>query len=334
MMEKYDIRPIPANFEIWFEYATGRNPDLNRTLDILIGNGEEFTENRCREIYHQFFAATYDEQEIASTARSVQKQVKKILDFIEQVSAENSDYGEALKTFSTDLLGEMSLEEMRTLLDGVIERTEKMHDSNRKLQTELQRSSQEIDVLRENLTEAQRETLTDSLTGLANRRGFELQLRESAMTAMETGTNVALVMVDIDHFKAFNDAWGHLLGDQVLKLVGQRLRETIAPNNTVARFGGEEFVVLVPASNLGDAVALAETLRKEIASRAARKKDTGESIGHITCSFGVALFRKGEPLPEFIKRADTALYLAKERGRNAVVDEGELPELATPTSAA
>jgi diguanylate cyclase len=163
--------------------------------------------------------------------------------------------------------------------------------------------------------------MTDSLTGLTNRKFFDRSLRQAAMDCMETGADLSVIICDVDHFKMVNDKWGHLLGDQVLRLIGSVLQKNVSDIDTAARFGGEEFVVLLQNTALRDAVSLAEKIRADISSRKARKRDTGETIGRITCSFGVAALQRGEPLSAFMERADMALYEAKKLGRNRVADE-------------
>jgi diguanylate cyclase len=128
-------------------------------------------------------------------------------------------------------------------------------------------------------------------------------------------------MVDIDHFKQFNDAHGHQMGDQVLRLIGSTLTLSVKGQDTPARYGGEEFAIILPRTRLDDAVTLAEQIRKTVATKRVTKKNTGEALGKITLSLGVAMLRAQEPLGDLIMRADEALYAAKRGGRNRVVSE-------------
>jgi diguanylate cyclase len=125
-------------------------------------------------------------------------------------------------------------------------------------------------------------------------------------------------MADIDHFKRVNDSYGHLIGDKVLHAVGRALQANVKGKDTASRFGGEEFAVLLPQTPLEGAARLAETLRATIASGRVKSVGSGETVGNITISIGVACYRAGEPAAEFIARADRALYAAKTRGRNRV----------------
>jgi diguanylate cyclase len=125
-------------------------------------------------------------------------------------------------------------------------------------------------------------------------------------------------MADIDHFKRVNDSYGHLIGDKVLHAVGRALQANVKGKDTASRFGGEEFAVLLPQTPLEGAARLAETLRTTVASGRVKSIGSGETVGNITISIGVACYRAGEPAAELIARADRALYAAKASGRNRV----------------
>jgi len=325
-MARFDIMPTPDNYHVWYSYCCGENIALTRAVDIIISNDGGFSESRCREVFHQFFTPEEDAMAVSETARAVQRQVQRVLDFVADISTTSDDYDATLKAVSGTLLRDLSVGEIRRMLDTLIAETEKIQISNDRLRQELHESSEEISALRKNLTSARIESMTDSLTGLANRKFFDRDLRQAAMDCMETGADLSVIICDVDHFKMFNDQWGHLLGDQVLKLIGSVLQKNVSDADTAARFGGEEFIVLLRNTRLREAVKLADKIRLDISSRKARKRDTGETIGRITCSFGVASFQRGEPLSAFMERADMALYEAKKQGRNRVADERILPD--------
>ncbi|MEQ1790285.1 MAG: GGDEF domain-containing protein [Rickettsiales bacterium] len=129
-------------------------------------------------------------------------------------------------------------------------------------------------------------------------------------------------MIDVDNFKMFNDKFGHLLGDEVLKIVARTLTDTLKGRDVVARFGGEEFVVFLPETPIEGAMRVAEMIRAGIAGKGLKRKDTGETFGSITVSLGVSRFRHDDDtLLTLIKRADEALYSSKNNGRNQVTKE-------------
>jgi diguanylate cyclase len=176
--------------------------------------------------------------------------------------------------------------------------------------------------LRENLAKVTTESERDFLTGTFNRKTFDKRLLEAMQEAKEKRTELVLVMLDVDHFKKFNDTFGHLIGDEVLKIVARTLTDSVKGMDTVARYGGEEFAVILPKTPIGGGMIVADAIRKTIAGRELKRKDTGANYGQITISAGVASFRHDKDTPEtLVKRADEALYRSKHAGRNRVTQE-------------
>ncbi len=172
--------------------------------------------------------------------------------------------------------------------------------------------------MRDQLEDARREAMTDALTGIANRKMFDFVLRQCALDAMEIGEPLSLLMIDIDHFKQFNDTHGHHIGDQVLRLLAAVLKQSVKGQDTPARYGGEEFAVVLPQTTLANAVKLAEAIRVRVSRRSVINRATSQRLGSFTVSIGAAQFRPGEPLRLLVERADHALYAAKHAGRNRV----------------
>jgi diguanylate cyclase len=324
-MEKHGITPNPTNFQIWYSYVAGRNKDLIRAMDILIGNDQEFTDALCLDLYEQFFNPAQQSKELAKTTASIDAQLCKVVEILDKSGEDTAEYGKALSEIGGQLDGDFSIEQFQLVVESLVAATNTIETQNQSLQAELKASSSQITRLHQDLENVRRETITDPLTGVANRKGFDEHLRLAATESMESGQPLCLIMCDIDHFKKVNDTWGHQLGDQVLRLVAKTLTANVKGRDTVARYGGEEFVVILPNTELSDAGIVANDIRKSVASKRARKKSSGETIGRITLSFGVSQFEPGEPLENFIKRADGLLYAAKDAGRNRVICEGDAP---------
>jgi diguanylate cyclase len=191
-----------------------------------------------------------------------------------------------------------------------------------RLGEELNASGQRIADLERQLAAAHQASLTDPLTSLPNRRAFDTMVLEQAGQAMNSGAALSLLMIDIDHFKRVNDAWGHTVGDAVIRLVAATLAQNRTETGRAARYGGEEFALLLPATPLEDAAAHAERLRGILAARRISLRANAASIGNVTVSIGAARYEPGEPISTWIERADAALYRAKEEGRNRVVAFG------------
>ncbi len=200
--------------------------------------------------------------------------------------------------------------------------TSNLKKSGDKINEKLEESKKEINTLKKDLQQVTIESQRDFLTGVFNRKAFEKFVDEQMVSSVQTKQDLCLLMIDIDHFKQFNDRFGHLLGDEVLKIVARTLMDILKGRDVVARFGGEEFIVVLPETPVSGALKVAEMIRSTIASKELKRKDTGETYGTITVSMGVARFRgDSDTLPTLIKRADDALYQAKHNGRNQVVCE-------------
>ena len=158
----------------------------------------------------------------------------------------------------------------------------------------------------------ERLAVTDQLTGLYNRLRLDQTLEEERMRNVRYATNFCVLLLDVDKFKSVNDSFGHAVGDQVLVGIAAVLRAGVREVDVLGRWGGEEFMVVCPETSIEGALVLAEKLRIEIHAR------DFPQIGRKSASFGVAMFRSGETLPETIARADAALYRAKQDGRNRV----------------
>ena len=194
------------------------------------------------------------------------------------------------------------------------------------LEKRLNETSSELDSIRKSLSQAEQRANTDTLTDLPNCRAVEGFLRAAQITAMETGEPLGLLIMDVDHFKKFNDNFGHGVGDQVLRLLANVLRERLRQNDLPERFGGEELIAVLPGANLSVCETVAERIRGSIAECKITRRSTGEILPEITVSIGIAQFRLGEPVAQLIERCDAALYLAKRTGRNRVVTETRLEE--------
>jgi diguanylate cyclase len=193
-----------------------------------------------------------------------------------------------------------------------------------KLEVSFDEKTRELDTIRDSLNKSEERAKTDTLTGLPNRRALDEFFRKSQIAAMENGEPLSILLIDIDHFKQFNDNFGHSVGDQVLRLVAKALRDRVRDIDLPARYGGEELVAVLPGADLAVCTAVAERLRRSIADCQITRRSTGEILPGITVSIGVGQFQFGEAMADLIDRCDRALYLAKKTGRNRVVSENEL----------
>ncbi|HEC90506.1 MAG TPA: GGDEF domain-containing protein [Alphaproteobacteria bacterium] len=323
-MDDLSIPANPNNFAVWYHYSAKTIPDLTKALDALLNAGETFTNERSASIFSRFFTLDRESEAIFRTAKEVEKRLVDVIAHMKQAGDGAAAYGEALLNFTGEIQGangDKGDEGIKDLISGILETTRDMGEKNKRLEKRLQVSSLEISRLKENLEEVRFEAMTDALTGIPNRKLFDIQLRREATEADENDGELSLLMIDIDYFKKFNDTYGHLVGDQVLRLIGAVLTSCVKGRDTAARYGGEEFAIILPDTDLGGALAVGEGICAQVGEKKVLNKKTGEDFGQLTISIGVGVFKNGEPPTELIARADKALYRAKKQGRNRVVAE-------------
>ena len=248
-----------------------------------------------------------------SAARELDTQIREQVDGLQssvQEAADLDSLKQVLESHLEGLLGTMDEhqqqrdqreQEVAARLKGLAERVANME--------------QEAQGYREHLEVQRQKALVDPLTGLPNRAAWSERLDHEVNAWHQRGNSLSLAMLDLDHFKRINDGYGHLAGDKVLKIIANVLRKRLRPSDFIARFGGEEFVLLMPDSSLSDALAVGEVLRAAIAACPFHFK--GEPVT-ITVSMGVAQLQPSERSELALKRADEALYRAKAAGRNQV----------------
>ncbi|MEZ5668900.1 MAG: GGDEF domain-containing protein [Alphaproteobacteria bacterium] len=320
-MRQFGNQPIPRNYEVWFAYFSGSRPDLSAMIDNLIDEHQKVGDADLEQIYNRFLQDSNTEHELRETTAKIEETVGQVLNLVGTAGADTRTFGEVLSGASGRLDAALDVDTLRSVTSELITNTRQMLQRSRVLEAQLSRSNQHILELRNHLVSVREEVMTDALTGIPNRRFFDSVLRELASLSATSERPLCLCMVDIDHFKQFNDRYGHQIGDQVLKLVAKVLRDSVKGRDVAARYGGEEFVILLPETRLRDATLLADQIRELVASKNLVKRTTGETIGSVNLSIGVSQYRRHESVQSFMSRADSSLYLAKNSGRNRVCNE-------------
>ena len=311
----------PRNYELWFTYVAGFNRHLNEALNDAIRTHGQVPEEVMDEIYDEFLSPSRISDRVEAVNSKFIKEFEHLMGALDDASESTSNYGESLSRANQQLTSVDGSEQVRSVVSRLIEATKEMEERSQSLEDNLAASRQQIDVLHETLEAVRTESMTDALTGIANRKRFDQSLKTAIIEATELQVPLALIFGDIDHFKKFNDTFGHQTGDQVLRLVAHALRSNVKGRDLAARYGGEEFAVIMPQTEIEAAIIVANQIREAIMAKELVKKSTGESLGTITMSFGVAIYRAGEQGDELIARADAALYKAKHAGRNQVISE-------------
>jgi diguanylate cyclase len=333
LMGECDVPANPDNFELFYAYAAGENPAIAQVMGAHIAARKPFTGAMLQDLRTRCLSSARTAKAMESLGTNMTDVINAVMAKLEAAGREAEQYSSQLNAASDELGTQRSAGDLRAVVQGLLGATRAMEERTKNLEGELQRSSQQVNELRTKLDSVRKESLTDPLTGIANRKAFD-DAAAAAMEQIPNGENVSLLLCDIDHFKKFNDTWGHQTGDQVLKLVAACLSENVKGRDTAARYGGEEFAVLLRGIGLKDASRIADQIRGTVETKNLVKKSTGDVLGRITISIGVAQFRGGEPIEAVVRRADACLYGAKHHGRNLVVDENDPRMAALETTAA
>jgi diguanylate cyclase len=325
----------PRNFEIWYHYATGYNQPLNQTINETLAQKGSLDDDDLDQIYETYISDTRFGERIDTVGTRVLDEIKQVMSTIDAATGSASSYSQRLTAASEKLAQAkdgkgLDSDALRAVIEHLAQGANEMEASNRKLEARLAATRQEMEQLQNNLEAVRTESLTDQLTSLANRKYFDAALAQGISEAAAKSEPLSLLMADIDHFKTFNDRFGHLTGDQVLRLVALSVKQNVKNSDIAARYGGEEFVIALPNTPLDAASAIADQIRRSVMTKELMKRSTGERLGRVTISIGVAALRPEDNAPLLIERADRCLYAAKRNGRNKVICENE-PEAQAET---
>jgi diguanylate cyclase len=321
LMRVHGVSPTSANYEVWLSYRLGRSHTLRETIDARIATGESFDIEYNAELYDRFFTGMGASAQIVLAGEKIARDLGQVVSFLKQAEDKSDDYGKTLESAATDLNRGLAPDQIRQVVSSLAAATLDMANHNQQLNEQLQRSTREIDTLRTSLESVRVESLTDSLTGLANRRMFDETLRMRIDEARAQHSELCLVLCDIDHFKRFNDTWGHHTGDQILRFLASAMQAHSRPDFLVARYGGEEFALIMPRADIRSASRTSEALRGAIQAKRLRRRSTNEDLGQVTVSMGVASLQPSDTPQGLIERADACLYSSKRNGRNQVTTD-------------
>jgi len=320
----------PRLYEIWYNYATGYNPALNAKINDTLSSSGTLSETDVDSIYQTFISPTRVVDELDSVNDRISEEIDQVMALIDGAARSASRRDAHLEDVTSKLGKTEDREAVRGIIESLVQTASDIKRDNRALEARLISSKQEITQLQINLEAVRNESMTDPLTTLANRKFFDEALARSLSDAAATTEPLSLMLTDIDHFKQFNDTHGHLTGDQVLRLVAMSVKHNVKGQDIAARYGGEEFAIVLPRTSLREANAVADQIRRAVMSKELMKRSTGEHLGRVTVSIGVATHRRGDSVNSLIERADCCLYAAKRNGRNRVICETD-PEV-TPAA--
>jgi diguanylate cyclase len=324
----HNVAPTPANYEVWATYRCGVLGDLNQEIDRRMSAGEPLSSALCEDLFDRYFTPTRSFDTLLQTGESIAHELATALASLREAGSSAGGYAGHLEHAASIMETSADPRAIQVLMRHLISETRAMATRNKDLEARIDASSKHVETLQATVRQATLEAVTDGLTGLANRKHFDRQLTREVGAAAEAGQPLALILCDIDHFKQINDNWGHPIGDQVIRYVAGILAMDAPHLALAARYGGEEFALLLPHMPIAEAQVHAQNICERVRARTITRKSSGDIIGRISISAGVAALQPGESGQALVRRADACLYEAKRAGRNRVVTETELAAAA------
>ncbi len=309
----------PEIYELFFVYYSGVSSEVTRSIDIMVNQNFELTAERCMELYRRYLDDDLTKQALNKAEQIVGDTLNGVDQIMDNFKISNKHFFGSMEHINADVLDAVDVKQFKSLLASIIKEAQRMVTENHVLEKKLEKSSITMQQLKREMEEIRAEAYTDSLTGIPNRKKFDLEVVRLVAEAREEATPLSIIFIDIDHFKSFNDTYGHQIGDQVLRLVARAFRDSLKGQDFFCRYGGEEFVIILPKTPLKGAAHIADILRQSIKNKDIKNKATNEKLTSVTISSGVAELRNDEEIDKWVSRADNALYRAKKQGRNCVI---------------
>ena len=327
-MQRRDIEPTPDAYAVWFAYRLGKNAALKKQLDEAIERGAALTPAVLRELYAEHVADIEDDADalmVSEGASEIGEIANALANDVAGSQTAMAEYSAALMSAQAQVGAEPTVAALVTAVSTLTAETARAVERNQALERKLTASSERISQLRRSLNAVKQEATTDGLTGVLNRRAFDARLKRAMTLAKADPANTASVLLlDVDHFKQFNDKFGHKTGDLVLRLVARLLSDSVKGRDVVARYGGEEFAIILTGAGLDAGDAVGRQICKALSEKRLIEKGSRIDFGQVTLSAGVAQIRLNDTSATLMARADAGLYLAKKRGRNRVCIDQDL----------
>lgn len=316
LMSRYGIPVTPANYAVWYEYVSGANQQLNKKIDEHLNGGHVVDQKFTMALYEEFIDLKKEFSKLDEVHQRFANLQMNFSIALEEACENTTEFSNSIDSCKSIMDEDATPEIIGSLLRQLSTSTNSMLDKNRTLLNDLNSAKVEIADLKQQLTDAKQQAKTDTLTSLANRKAFLDHMQHHVDQLAHRYTKSSLILLDIDHFKNINDNFGHLFGDKVIRAVSEVLRRNTKGKDLAARFGGEEFIIHLPETDIHGAKVVAESIRKTIESASIINPMSKKVVSRVTVSLGITELLPQDQLEDAVARADKALYAAKNSGRN------------------
>lgn len=315
-MRRRGISGLPRNYELVYEALNASNPRMTKEFEML---GRNPGQDELDELGKRHFPHHHRTGIVQGAHERISGELEGMLRLLKQEQTSLESYSKLLgETYNRISSKSASSSDILSSIIGVLSNaTGDTMEKGKVVVEHMVQRAREMEQVKLELDEYKRIANTDPLTRLSNRRAFD-EVLSSIYNNQRDAMYYSLILADIDHFKKFNDTYGHPVGDRVLGVVAAVMKSTLRKDVFIARTGGEEFAVALQGTNLDVTLEIAERIRRAVEATPLKNQKTGVDYGPITLSLGVCMASDAEGAEELYKKADVALYNAKNSGRNRV----------------
>jgi len=317
MLSRQKLPPTPINYAVFYSYLSGSSQSLNAIIDDIFKQKKTFSIAIMAELYEKYVNGTATLEQQDKIQQALEKALSEASDEVQQITSDAQGFDNNISKHADTLSETTDPATTSIVLQQIMQDTRDMVRNNLDMQARMQDTNDEITRVKAELESVKAMAEKDALTGLKNRGSFDRAI-DNIVYGDKTGST-SVIILDIDHFKRINDDYGHLVGDRVIRYVAALLLQIVGKENHVARFGGEEFAIILHNESPDSVTALSNKVRIAMGNSKLQRKDSGETIGQVTLSAGITQLKSDDSVETLIERADKALYEAKENGRNKVV---------------
>lgn len=320
-MANHSLTPHPINYAVIYQYVSNDNKKLKAAIEKKLSTKSQIDDVFIEAMFNEYLSASHNIENLLLSP--FEKTLNKTLDKIDSQVINEKEIAFNLKKVDSALSKLSQHQPLKALINFIINLINNSQSQRKALTDELTHTYAEVKLLRTQLSESREEAAIDALTGLLNRRGCQSKLQSFDMEKIHS-----TIAIDIDHFKQINDGFGHAVGDKVIQLIANIIKQSISADDIAVRFGGEEFIVVMQNKSTKIAENIAEKIRTSVEKLKLIQKQTNTYLPQISVSLGVAELNEQESWDSLFEKADKAMYQAKQLGRNRCVVVGHEFSLA------
>jgi len=308
----------PHAYEVWYAYAAGDQPGLRNRVKRELDKAQVVDLDTIERIYQEHFLERRLSNGMTKIGADLDSGLRGTVATLRDGIATTQRFLEALQGARDRVAGLTNISDAERSVNELLDLARVQASQSALVSDDLVRVRAQVMEMQDELQRLRERAYLDHLTQIPNRLYMEEAMAREIIIARSTGSQLCFAMADLDHFKRVNDTCGHIIGDAVLQHVAKMLTRSLKGQDTLARFGGEEFAVILPRTELANAVRVVDKIRNELAETDFVLSREGRTVGRISVSIGVTEVRPQDTVATVIRRADKLLYGAKELGRNRV----------------